>query len=137
MSRAKNTLLLSVSSATAILLTLGAPSLAAAQDLRSALQPVALRSAVQHLAAPIDPVPRRLPVVSSTLKRARQSSPATKASIIALGALGGFVGGGYAGAAMENVTAPCHCDDPGLRGFMIGAPAGAIAGGVLAFHFTR
>lgn len=45
-----------------------------------------------------------------------------------LGAVGGFFLGGYVGAALEP---PCGCDDPGMRGWMIGAPAGAVAGGIV------
>ena len=76
-------------------------------------------------------------ISSSSLKSPRQSSGATKASIVALAALGGFVGGAFAGAALENWLAPCRCDDPGLKGFIVGAPAGAVVGGLLAFHLTR
>ena len=51
-----------------------------------------------------------------------------------LGGAGGFVGGAYLGAAIEGDR--CNCDDPGLRGAIIGAPIGlvlgAIAGVVLA-----
>ncbi len=45
------------------------------------------------------------------------------------GAVGGFFLGGYAGAAIEGDS--CGCDDPGLKGFIIGAPIGAVAGGIL------
>jgi hypothetical protein len=47
----------------------------------------------------------------------------------AVGATGGFFGGGFLGAAIEGDS--CSCDDPGLKGFLIGAPAGAVAGGIL------
>lgn len=138
MSHAKNIRLLLLSPMAAIIVTMGASSPASAQDLQSAVQAVALRSAVQQRATLFDPVPHRPRVVSPpSLKRPRQSSAATKASIIALGALGGFVVGGFAGAAIENSTTPCGCDDPGLRGFMIGAPVGGVAGGLLAFRLTR
>jgi hypothetical protein len=59
---------------------------------------------------------------------------ATRAAIVALAAVGGFFGGGIAGAAIENTYAPCHCDDPGLQGALIGAPIGAIVAGVLTFR---
>jgi hypothetical protein len=49
----------------------------------------------------------------------------------AVGAVGGFFLGGYAGAAIEGDR--CNCDDPGLVGFVIGAPAGAVAGGILGW----
>ena len=138
MSHAKSIRLLLLGPTTAIFLTFGAPSPASAQDLRAAVQAAALRSAVQQLATSFDAVPRRLHVVPSpSLKRPRQSSAATKATIIALGALGGLVGGAVAGAAIENWATPCGCDDPGLRGFMIGAPVGGVVGGLLAFRLTR
>jgi hypothetical protein len=47
----------------------------------------------------------------------------------AVGATGGFFGGGFLGAAIEGDS--CSCDDPGLKGFLIGAPTGAVAGGIL------
>jgi hypothetical protein len=46
-----------------------------------------------------------------------------------IGAVGGFFGGGYLGAAIEGNG--CHCDDPGLKGALIGAPVGAVAGAIL------
>lgn len=49
-----------------------------------------------------------------------------------LGAVGGFFVGGYLGAMIEG---DCGCDDPGLTGFMYGAPIGAIVGGVLGAKF--
>jgi len=121
-----------------ILTTFAVPARAAAQDLRSSITSVALRSAAQQLPLAPDRLPHRPPLASwSSPKSPRQSSAATKASIVALGALGGFFAGGFGGAALENAIAPCRCDDPGLKGSLIGAPAGAVAGGMLAFHFTR
>ena len=52
-----------------------------------------------------------------------------------LGALGGLVAGAYLGAKIEGHS--CACDDPGLKGAMIGAPLGAAAGGILAAEFWR
>lgn len=46
----------------------------------------------------------------------------------AIGALGGFFAGGFLGAKLEG---NCRCDDPGLQGFIIGAPVGAVIGGIL------
>lgn len=45
----------------------------------------------------------------------------------ALGAMGGFFGGGWVGARLEPA---CNCDDPGLKGALIGAPIGAVVGGI-------
>ena len=46
-----------------------------------------------------------------------------------VGGVGGFFVGGYTGAWIEGDR--CHCDDPGLKGALIGAPVGAAAGGIL------
>jgi hypothetical protein len=51
----------------------------------------------------------------------------------AVGAAAGFFGGGYLGAAIEGDG--CHCDDPGLKGALIGAPIGAVTGGILGAMF--
>jgi hypothetical protein len=51
----------------------------------------------------------------------------------AVGAAGGFFGGGYLGAAIEGDR--CHCDDPGLKGAVIGAPVGAVVGGILGWRY--
>jgi hypothetical protein len=55
--------------------------------------------------------------------RARGTSAKLLGGLI--GGLGGFFAGGYLGAKLEP---DCRCDDPGLKGFIIGAPVGAIAG---------
>ena len=46
-----------------------------------------------------------------------------------IGAIGGLVIGGRLGAWLEGDS--CHCDDPGFKGFFIGAPIGAGIGAVL------
>ncbi len=51
----------------------------------------------------------------------------------AVGAAGGFFAGGYLGAAIEGDR--CHCDDPGLKGAVIGAPIGAVVGGLLGAFY--
>jgi hypothetical protein len=50
-----------------------------------------------------------------------------------VGAAGGFFGGGYLGATIEGDR--CHCDDPGLKGAVIGAPIGAVVGGILGWNY--
>jgi hypothetical protein len=47
-----------------------------------------------------------------------------------LGAFGGLFAGGLIGASLDR---NCGCDDPGVRGFMLGAEFGAVAGGILGF----
>jgi hypothetical protein len=46
-----------------------------------------------------------------------------------LGATAGFFGGGYLGAKIEGDG--CSCDDPGLKGAIIGAPIGAVVGAIV------
>jgi hypothetical protein len=46
---------------------------------------------------------------------------------VALGIVGMFAGG-WLGARIEGNS--CHCDDPGLKGAMIGIPIGAIVGAI-------
>lgn len=70
--------------------------------------------------------------------RSNRSGPhaRSKKRIIAgaiAGGVGGFFGGGFLGAHIEGDR--CNCDDPGVRGFLIGAPIGAVAGSVLGARF--
>lgn len=46
----------------------------------------------------------------------------------------GFLAGGYVGAKVEG---DCACDDPGLQGFIIGAPIGAAAGAIFGAWPSR
>lgn len=64
---------------------------------------------------------------ASTARRQRSIGRKVLGGVI--GAVGGFFAGGFLGAAIEGDG--CHCDDPGLKGFLIGAPVGAVTGGIL------
>lgn len=61
----------------------------------------------------------------------RQRSIGRKVAGGVIGAVGGFFAGGFLGAAIEGDR--CECDDPGLVGFLIGAPTGAVIGGIVGF----
>ena len=50
----------------------------------------------------------------------------------ALGGVGGFFAGGYLGAKIDG---RCDCDDPGFKGFLIGAPIGTVIGAILGAKF--
>jgi hypothetical protein len=50
------------------------------------------------------------------------------------GALVGFVAGMWLGPKLEG---NCRCDDPGMVGFLVGPPVGAVLGGILGAHFLR
>jgi hypothetical protein len=52
-----------------------------------------------------------------------------------IGAGAGLLAGGYLGVKIEGDR--CHCDDPGLAGFLIGASIGAVVGGVIGFKLGR
>jgi hypothetical protein len=69
---------------------------------------------------------------SQTRPTRRRSSVGRKILGGALGGVGGFFAGGYIGAKIDG---PCDCDDPGFKGFLIGAPIGAVAGAILGAKF--
>jgi hypothetical protein len=62
-----------------------------------------------------------------TAATTRQTSTAGRVVAGIAGGVGGMFAGAYVGAALEP---NCRCDDPGLRGIMIGAPVGAILGAI-------
>jgi hypothetical protein len=62
--------------------------------------------------------------------RREPSHMGRKIALGVLGGVGGFFGGGYVGNLIERAVWDCSCDDPGVRGFLIGAPAGAILGAI-------
>jgi hypothetical protein len=73
---------------------------------------------------------------NSAMPRAqiRRGSKVGKVANVVLAALAGgmtgFFAGGLIGSAIERPF--CNCDDPGLRGFIIGAPTGAVLGSAIA-----
>ena len=80
----------------------------------------------------------RLDYKSLTLKEVQPQPPSRRSvgrKILggALGAVGGFFAGGYLGAAIDGDCG--GCDDPGLKGAVIGAPIGAVVGGILGAKF--
>jgi hypothetical protein len=88
-------------------------------DLRLAFEPPLGRAALARAAqSQTDSTPREGP-------GRRQKMGAT------IGAIAGFFAGGFLGAAHDS---GCRCDSPNMLGFFIGAPIGAIIGGVLGFN---
>jgi hypothetical protein len=82
-------------------------------------------------ARPYSPSPRL------TQQPARDSRSARIAKRIVGGVVGGgggFLVGGLVGSKLEP---SCGCDDPGLRGFLIGAPIGAVLGAVAGVMSVR
>ena len=63
----------------------------------------------------------------------KASPVAGKVTRAVLGAVGGFAIGGFFGAKIEGDR--CQCGDRGLKGGVIGAHIGAVAGGILGARF--
>lgn len=79
-------------------------------------------------------VPARAPrPAAQPAARGRRRSPGRVIAGAAVGAAGGFFAGAYLGAAIDGDCG--GCDDPGFKGFLIGAPIGAVAGGILGGKF--
>lgn len=56
----------------------------------------------------------------------------------ALAGVGGAVGGFFAGAYLGRLMEPgCSCDDYGLKGMIVGAPIGAVLGGLAGAHAIK
>jgi hypothetical protein len=116
--------------------TVAAPPPAMAQTARPQVSRVDITSATKSFVAG-----RTAPRAASPA-RADASRPAVSAPRprwqrglwAALGAFGGFWEGGALGAHLDGTS--CGCDDPGLRGFLVGAPIGAITGGSIAWTLT-
>jgi hypothetical protein len=83
----------------------------------------------------IEAEPLLLPSVQSPRPRPRARGSLRQHLFATLGAFGGMVAGGYIGVKIEGDR--CRCDDPGLSGFVIGAPIGMIVGGVLVYKLGR
>ena len=71
---------------------------------------------------------RILQAPSSTRSKARARSTKRIVAGAIVGGVGGFFAGGFLGAHIEGDR--CNCDDPGVRGFLIGAPIGAVTGAI-------
>jgi hypothetical protein len=76
------------------------------------------------------PVPPR----SVFMPKAKQSAGEIAAGAV-IGGVAGFFAGGFGGAKFDRAFHDCRCDDPGLKGFLIGAPVGTILGAVLGGKF--
>ena len=70
---------------------------------------------------------------NSTSRPVRRRSIGRRIAGTALGAFGGFFACAYLGAAIDGDCG--GCDDPGFKGFLIGAPIGTVAGGIIGYRF--
>ena len=112
---------------------IGFRSLAVTLDVKLdalALRPVKGARAATLLA--VRPDTSLQPPASTQQGRRGRSKKRIVAGAI-VGSVGGFFAGGFLGAHIEGDR--CDCDDPGVRGFLIGAPIGALAGGLFGAKF--
>jgi hypothetical protein len=87
---------------------------------------------VRHL--PAAAAAPALPAAAVAPARGKRSA-ARVATGIVLGAAAGTFAGGFVGYKIERGFADCRCDDPGLRGLIIGAPVGAVIGAIVGGKF--
>jgi hypothetical protein len=120
-------------SITLLIVLLAAP-VARAEETRHDSKVAPLVISPQAIQQALATAPQRFGVAR---QRASATHTGRRVGWTALGAVGGFFGGAFLGAAIENAVAPCGCDDPGFKGFLIGAPVGAIAGGIAGFVLSR
>jgi hypothetical protein len=97
-----------------------------------------IRDAVANIR--VSPAPRAenrrlVGPVSSGPAGQRLSRPTRAAIFTAIGVVGGIYAGACVGAAIEGDS--CRCDDPGLKGALIGIPIGAAGGGSLGWMLGR
>lgn len=103
-----------------------------AGDRHQAGTPTSIRESLRVAAVAI-PLDSRGPAPASQqpAQPGRQRSIQRKVLGGIVGGVGGFFGGLFLGAAIEGDR--CNCDDPGLKGALIGGPVGAAAGGILGY----
>ena len=131
----------------ALLAVLGGPGIAAADPVERPIAATVTRileaSAVENeawtaaeptvgAAGGVARQRRQMPANQAAPNRSRANRASRAIAGAAVGAVGGAFAGGYLGAALEP---SCGCDDPGLKGFLIGFPVGGFIGGVLGGHY--
>jgi hypothetical protein len=109
--------------AVSIVLAIIAPIVRAEDRPVASTETASIRGSVEKtrfsapIASPFRPAPR-----GSKHNRTGHEASAG----VALGVVGFFAGAAL-GSALDR---DCHCDDPGLKGMVIAAPIGAIAGAI-------
>jgi hypothetical protein len=123
------------------LITLILPGTAFAQEPQRPVSPqtptaevrLTTESVRKALAAPSQPRFLAAPawnVGSQPTAEPKPSRTGKKIAFGILGGVGGFFGGAFLGHAIERAVWDCNCDDPGVMGFLIGAPTGAVLGAI-------
>ena len=141
--RSRGTPVIQAAAMLVVLLAGGLPTSVRAQEITAdSFSAIVARSPVQPGGQP----KQLLPATGVSLhqiarfprkQQKRRSSPYNLAQRVTAAVVMGFAGfwvGGKFGATLEG---NCSCDDPGLQGFVIGAPIGAAAGVTLGIVLTR
>jgi hypothetical protein len=127
----------------AVLFAAGSPTGASAQGITAeGFSAIDARTPVQPGRQPSQLLPATGGTFHETVRfprmqRQRRSRPyglAQRVTAVVVMGFAGFWIGGKFGATLEG---NCACDDPGLRGFVIGAPIGVAAGATLGIVLTR
>ena len=77
------------------------------------------------------------PLAPSPKQYQHRSTSRNLAGRVTVVALLGIVGASIGGALAAKLEGDCRCDDPGMRGLMIGIPIGAAAGVTAGVMLTR
>ena len=124
----------------AVACAMGPPSVSASGAEGTPLAvPLRAHAAAQPIRDSLRTVQFGPPAAPRSTADAAQAAPGRRRSLTrtivgaAIGATGGFFAGAYLGAAIEGNR--CNCDDPGLKGAVIGGPIGGVAGGILGAKF--
>jgi len=117
-----------------IVLSLAAPAVYA-QEPVTAPNPsvINIRASIEKIRFDESKTAARQTAEQARFQQQKHVSTATKIGVGVAGALLGYLGGGLLGASIQP---PCHCDDPGLAGFVIGAPIGAVLGAIAAIKLA-
>lgn len=97
------------------------------QSIRASIAKVAADAAASDAPRMVAP----LPAAAKWPPPQRRRSPVRVAAGVVIGGAAGFFAGGFVGYKIERTFADCKCDDPGLKGLVIGAPVGAILGAII------
>ncbi len=112
-----------------LVLSLAAPAVDAQEPVAPPV--TTIRASIEKIR--FDPAPDRQTAQQVRFQQKQQVSRSAKVKVGVAGAIVGFIGGGIIGAKLEP---SCGCDDPGFKGFSIGAPIGAILTAIALVRFA-
>jgi hypothetical protein len=108
-----------------------APAVSAEPAAESAKTAPGIRQSIAHVR--FEGNPRHGSVTPAYAPRTNVGTAQKATSAVALGFIGAL-GGAWLGAKMDS---NCACDDPGMRGAVIGMPIGAALGGIIGWRLAH